>query len=225
MDWADDTIIRLRELWSEGHSTAEIGRRLGVSKNAVVGKAHRLELPPRPSPIRRETASLPPRRSSLHRLEGPTLPPLPCTTALTPAVPPAPPPAPPTPATPAPVTAPATIAPAPAPEPAPEPVAEPARAPAAQPAPEPAPGSGPAAETSPRPAPTPARPAPPRLHAVPSAPPRPYGRVITCCWPIGEPGTRSFCFCDAPSEPGKPYCEEHARLAYVKVRDRREDAA
>ena len=54
MEWADDTIIRLRELWSEGHSTAEIGRRLGVSKNAVVGKAHRLDLPPRPSPIRRE---------------------------------------------------------------------------------------------------------------------------------------------------------------------------
>ena len=45
MEWADETIIRLRELWDEGHSTAEIGRRLGVSKNAVVGKAHRLDLP------------------------------------------------------------------------------------------------------------------------------------------------------------------------------------
>jgi GcrA cell cycle regulator len=54
---------------------------------------------------------------------------------------------------------------------------------------------------------------------------RPYGRVITCCWPIGEPGTRSFKFCDSPSEPGKPYCGEHAKVAYVKVRDRREDAA
>jgi len=30
----------------------EIGRHLGVSKNAVVGKAHRLDLPGRPSPIR-----------------------------------------------------------------------------------------------------------------------------------------------------------------------------
>ncbi|HJS84475.1 MAG TPA: GcrA family cell cycle regulator, partial [Acetobacteraceae bacterium] len=67
------------------------------------------------------------------------------------------------------------------------------------------------------------QPAPvPRLAAVP---PRPYGRVVTCCWPIGEPGTRSFRFCDAESMPGKPYCAEHAELAYVKVRDRREDAA
>jgi GcrA cell cycle regulator len=49
--------------------------------------------------------------------------------------------------------------------------------------------------------------------------------VVTCCWPIGEPGTRSFRFCDDASEPGKPYCTEHAKLAYVKVRDRREDAA
>ena len=31
----------------------EIGRRMGISKNAVVGKAHRLNLPARPSPIRR----------------------------------------------------------------------------------------------------------------------------------------------------------------------------
>jgi GcrA cell cycle regulator len=49
--------------------------------------------------------------------------------------------------------------------------------------------------------------------------------VITCCWPIGEPGTSSFRFCDASSVPGKPYCEEHAELAYVRIRDKREDAA
>jgi len=49
-------------------------------------------------------------------------------------------------------------------------------------------------------------------------------RVVTCQWPLGEPGTRSFKFCDSASESGKPYCGEHAKLAYVKVRDRREDA-
>jgi GcrA cell cycle regulator len=49
--WTDALIQLLRTLWAEGHSTAEIGRRLGVSKNAVVGKAHRLHLPARPSPI------------------------------------------------------------------------------------------------------------------------------------------------------------------------------
>jgi GcrA cell cycle regulator len=54
VEWAQETIDRLRILWDEGHSTAEIGRRLGVSKNAVVGKSHRLDLPARPSPIRRD---------------------------------------------------------------------------------------------------------------------------------------------------------------------------
>jgi GcrA cell cycle regulator len=53
MEWAQGTIDRLRALWDEGHSTAEIGRRLGVSKNSVVGKAHRLDLPSRPTPIKR----------------------------------------------------------------------------------------------------------------------------------------------------------------------------
>ncbi len=71
-------------------------------------------------------------------------------------------------------------------------------------------------------APRPVAVATPRVQAVA---PRPYARIVTCCWPIGEPGTRSFHFCDDPSEPGKPYCSEHAKLAYVKVRDRREDAA
>ena len=67
--------------------------------------------------------------------------------------------------------------------------------------------------------------APARAMTPPATAPRPYGRVITCCWPIGEPGTRSFRFCDAESVPGKPYCSAHAQLAYVKVRDRRDDAA
>ena len=52
MDWDADAIARLRVLWDEGHPTAEIGRRMGISKNAVVGKARRLGLEPRPSPIK-----------------------------------------------------------------------------------------------------------------------------------------------------------------------------
>jgi GcrA cell cycle regulator len=63
----------------------------------------------------------------------------------------------------------------------------------------------------------------PVLRAVPAA--RPGARVTPCCWPIGEPGTRSFRFCDVDAIAGKPYCDEHSALAYVKVRDRREDAA
>ena len=52
VDWTSDLIKRLRRDWKTGRSTAEIGRRLGVSKNAVIGKADRLGLPARPSPIR-----------------------------------------------------------------------------------------------------------------------------------------------------------------------------
>src|ERR1700679_3365613 len=76
MEWAEETIVRLRTLWDEGLSTAEIGRRLGVSKNAVVGKAHRLDLPARPSPIRREGERPPSPPGPPRRLAGPTLPPL-----------------------------------------------------------------------------------------------------------------------------------------------------
>ncbi|TAL01038.1 MAG: global cell cycle regulator GcrA-like protein [Rhodospirillaceae bacterium] len=51
--WNDEKINRLKKLWSEGLTTGEIGKRLSVSKNAVVGKAHRLGLKGRPSPIKR----------------------------------------------------------------------------------------------------------------------------------------------------------------------------
>ena len=73
MEWTEDAINRLRALWAEGHSTAEIGRRMGVSKNAVVGKAHRLNLASRPSPIRRDGEKAP-RRRQARRAQGSTLP-------------------------------------------------------------------------------------------------------------------------------------------------------
>lgn len=58
--WTRELITALIELWPAGHSTAEIGRRLGFSKNAIVGKARRLGLDARPSPIRRDPNALPP---------------------------------------------------------------------------------------------------------------------------------------------------------------------
>ncbi len=72
-DWTDDVIATLRHLWKEGHSTAGIGRRVGVSKNAIVGKAHRLDLPRRPSPIvrpERTPRELSPDRSGLVCLDS-----------------------------------------------------------------------------------------------------------------------------------------------------------
>src|SRR5579864_4912946 len=76
MNWAEETIGQLRSLWDEGLATEEIGRRLGVSKNAVVGKAHRLDLPARPSPIIRDP-NAPPRAYRPARARAVTLAPLP----------------------------------------------------------------------------------------------------------------------------------------------------
>jgi len=170
MDWTDDAIARLRTLWAEGLSTAEIGRRLGVSKNAIVGKAHRLNLPARPSPIIRKAADdVASRRIAPRRVSGPTL------SAL--------------------ATAPADA---------------------------PIEATAPAVTQAPAPRPVPSHPA---LRAVSSAPRPASPRFSACCWPIGEPGTPSFHFCGDPALANKPYCADHAALAYVRVRDRREDAA
>jgi GcrA cell cycle regulator len=57
MSWTDAKIKKLKELWEKGLSTSEIGKKLNMSKNAVVGKAHRIGLKSRPSPIKSQTAS------------------------------------------------------------------------------------------------------------------------------------------------------------------------
>lgn len=61
-DWNDAAIQRLRDLWADGHSTAEIGRRMGVSKNSIVGKAHRLDLAKRADPVRKLSSEGPRKR-------------------------------------------------------------------------------------------------------------------------------------------------------------------
>ena len=53
MPWTDDKVLQLRELWYEGLPTSQIGKILDFTKNAVVGKAHRIGLDRRPSPIKR----------------------------------------------------------------------------------------------------------------------------------------------------------------------------
>ncbi len=63
MPWDEENITKLRELWDQGLPTAQIGKLLGFTKNAVVGKAHRIGLERRPSPIRR-TAVKPDRKKA-----------------------------------------------------------------------------------------------------------------------------------------------------------------
>lgn len=52
MTWTAERIEQLRKLWDDGYSTTRIGMALDCTKNAVIGKAHRLKLPPRVRNIR-----------------------------------------------------------------------------------------------------------------------------------------------------------------------------
>ena len=44
----------------------------------------------------------------------------------------------------------------------------------------------------------------------------------TCKWPIGDPSTSEFWFCGHPSEQGKPYCETHISIAFQPITTRRD---
>lgn len=52
MGWTDESVEQLRQMWAQGLTANEIAKNLGVTKNAIVGKVHRLCLTARPSPIK-----------------------------------------------------------------------------------------------------------------------------------------------------------------------------
>lgn len=194
MDWTAEAIDQLRAFWAEGQSTAEIGRRMGITKNAVVGKAHRLELPARPSPIRRDDTIAASRPAASRQSAAPAAHPLVM----------------PRPSRSEPHRADPTVAQWPA--------APAALQPAAQPDPQPGPAAS-TANTSVR--------NDAGMASLPLMVVRPFPRLAgrSCCWPMGDPGTAEFRFCSGDAIAGKPYCQDHAAVAYVKPRDRREDAA
>ena len=59
MAWTEKMVEDLKIMWKQGLTTGEIGKRLGVSKNSIVGKVHRLQLDARPSPIKKKDESTP----------------------------------------------------------------------------------------------------------------------------------------------------------------------
>ncbi|WP_428376667.1 GcrA family cell cycle regulator [Lichenicoccus sp.] len=219
MEWNEETISRLRSLWQEGHSTAEIGRRMSITKNAVVGKAHRLILPPRPSPIRKGLVSAP-GGSVAGRGSHAARP----SASIRAAARPAPP-----------AGAPVRLVPDAARTAARgysglpnEPVASRSPGNRCNVTPMRRPVSAPDAREHARDH--------TRGHTRDSGADNDTGgyrslgrseprrRGLACCWPLGEPGTKQFRFCGGDPIPGKPYCTEHAQLAYVKLRDRRDTA-
>jgi GcrA cell cycle regulator len=65
MSWTDERIETLRKLWEKGLTASQIAETLGsVSRNAVIGKAHRLGLKSRPSPVKGEDSPAPARKAA-----------------------------------------------------------------------------------------------------------------------------------------------------------------
>jgi GcrA cell cycle regulator len=82
--WDDAAIERLQSLWAEGLSASIIGERMGVSKNSIIGKAHRLDLSKRPDPVKKLSSEGPRKIKRPFRLRENTLPPLPAVVAYEP---------------------------------------------------------------------------------------------------------------------------------------------
>ncbi len=212
MSWTDERIERLRELWSNGVTASQIADELGgVSRNAVIGKAHRLGLQSRPSPVKPNEGEAsapatpaPAKAEPLHAAPEP-------------------------PAAPKPAPARATEAATPADLDADE--EEAAEAPERK-TPQPqirsiGPGGfirqGPSDQQAPIP------PAPPR-RLVPAKPSPEIADKTSlldlneriCKWPIGHPGEPDFHFCGRQANPGFPYCVEHCGVAYQAQLPRRD---
>ena len=225
MSWTDERIERLKSMWTNGSTASQIAEDLGgVSRNAVIGKAHRLGLEARPSPVKAGEE-----KAKAKKVAAPK--PAPAAAAA-----PKPAPAAPAPKTEAPpaAAAAAAIAPGDAPR---------GSGPKFPPAPQrvPTPGEtqmqyrsvGPGGFIRQGPGDTqaPIPPAPPR-RLVPAKPSPEVADKTSllelndriCRWPMGHPGEPDFHFCGQASNPGFPYCVQHCGVAYqaqLPRRDRR----
>lgn len=217
MSWTDERVETLKKMWAEGQSASQIAKELGgVTRNAVIGKVHRLGLSNRVGP------------GTPAEDEGTAA------SATTTAAP--------SPAAPAkPAPAPRAVAPEPAPRPAPTaPAPQPV---AAEPTAPPMDSStitfSPTAPIPLRKAIIPAgQPLPPQpsaneispeaLASVREVEKRAKKLTLmelterTCKWPIGDPATEDFWFCGLPSVAGKPYCEAHVGVAFQPMSARRD---
>ncbi|GHD03757.1 GcrA family cell cycle regulator [Novosphingobium pokkalii] len=221
MSWTDERIEKLTKMWEGGATASQIAEELGgVSRNAVIGKAHRLGLKARPSPVKANDKSEAPAAAAAPKPAKPAAP-----VAATPvaeARPAAPKPAP----APAPVEARAAPVAPPRPAPAAPPPPPASAAPAAEPAAAPTPrvvsvGPGGFLRQGPGDQQAPIPPAPPR-RLVPARPSPEIADKTSlldlndriCRWPMGHPGEPDFHFCGEKVNPGFPYCVEHCGRAF-----------
>ena len=205
MAWTDERIDQLKTMWEKGMTASQIAEELGgVSRNAVIGKAHRLGLQSRPSPVKSG--------------ESATRKPVPKKAAPIAAV------AAPAPRRPDPVPS-RPVADAPPLPAAAEPAAS-ALATEGEPKLPPQPrvvsvGPGGFLRQGPGDQQAPIPPAPPRrlVPAKPSADIADKTSLLDltekiCKWPVGHPGEPDFHFCGVAVNPGFPYCVEHCGRAY-----------
>ena len=203
MSWSDERVELLKRLWGEGQSASQIAKELGgVTRNAVIGKVHRLGLSNRngSAPVDGAGAATPPPEDEPAAAQS--------------------------------ASAPEPEAEAvPDPAPRPEPVAEVEVAatetseeatvslrvrtivPAGQPLP-------------PQPS---ANEIDPEALAKVSEIEKQAKRLTlmelterTCKWPVGDPATEDFWFCGLPVQTGKPYCEAHVGVAFQPMSNRRD---
>lgn len=236
MSWTDERIATLKTMWEAGQTASQIAEALGgVSRNAVIGKAHRLELQARPSPVKPNDPEA--KAAAAAEASASVAAPEPAADAVEVEAP-----------KPAPV-APPVVAAKPAAPVEPEPVAEEPEddededddedeaAPAvAAPVRAPQPilrsvGPGGFLRQAPGEQQPPSTPAPPR-RLVPAKPSPEMANKTSllelndriCKWPLGHPGEPDFHFCGKAVNPGFPYCVDHCGHAYqaqLPRRDRR----
>ncbi|WP_380781826.1 GcrA family cell cycle regulator [Sphingomonas sp. R86520] len=241
MSWTDERIETLKTMWEAGQTASQIAEALGgVSRNAVIGKAHRLELQARPSPVKPNDPEA--KAAAAAAAAGASAPV--AVAAPEPVVEPVE-----VEPEPAPVAPPIVAAPKPAAPVVAEPVAdesdddedesedEDEAAPvAAAPVRAPQPilrsvGPGGFLRQAPGEQQPPSTPAPPR-RLVPAKPSPEMANKTSllelndriCKWPLGHPGEPDFHFCGKAVNPGFPYCVDHCGHAYqaqLPRRDRR----
>ena len=202
MSWTDERIATLKKMWEGGATASQIADELGgVSRNAVIGKAHRLGLKARPSPVKAND-------KKKAAAKKPAAKPAAKKAASKPPAKPA--------AHPAATNAPQTAARADSGIPS-------------QPLPNPTPdlpkivsvGPGGFLRQGPGDQQAPIPPAPPR-RLVPAKPDPSIADKTSlldlsdkvCRWPMGHPGEADFHFCGEAVNPGFPYCVEHCGRAY-----------
>ena len=200
MSWTDERIDRLKTMWEKGMTASQIAEDLGgVSRNAVIGKAHRLGLQSRPSPVKaNEPSAAPAPKASAPRV----------------AAPPPPPPPPP--------SAPRNFAPVYVPQAPTGPTGAQLRS--VGPGRFLRQGPGDQAPPS-TPAPprrlVPAKPSPDMAGKTTLL----DLNDKICKWPLGHPGEPDFHFCGNVVNPGFPYCVQHCGQAYQAQMPRRDRRA